>query len=332
VTLYPTLVGGGYGRKLETIATEQAVTMAVRLKRPVQLIWSRTEESIRDTFSPSTRAHLAGKFGPGRSLIGWRARITGPAAAAQTIARLHGEENKDAHASAIAGALPPYSIPSVAVEHQPCETGLPAGLTRGGAHVATCFATECFIDELARKAGLEPLGFRMTMLGGNPRLARVLATATALGDWDGGAAGSMQGLAAHEAFGSYVALLIEAGIGQNQRIRVSRAVCAVDCGRVVNPEIVRQLVEGGILHGIGLATGAPLRFDEGLPSIRGLRGYGLPRLGDTPEITVEIIESDESPGGMTELSVPPVAPAIANAIFASTGQRLRALPLTPGAA
>jgi isoquinoline 1-oxidoreductase beta subunit len=198
--------------------------------------------------------------------------------------------------------------------------------------VATCFATECFIDELARKAGLEPLGFRMTMLGGNPRLARVLATATALGDWDGGAAGSMQGLAAHEAFGSYVALLIEAGIGQNQRIRVSRAVCAVDCGRVVNPEIVRQLVEGGILHGIGLATGAPLRFDEGLPSIRGLRGYGLPRLGDTPEITVEIIESDESPGGMTELSVPPVAPAIANAIFASTGQRLRALPLTPGAA
>ena len=101
---------------------------------------------------------------------------------------------------------------------------------------------------------------------------------------------------------------------------------------MVNPEIVRQLIEGGIIHGISAATGTRIGFDRGLPTVRNLAGYGLPCLADTPEITVEIIESDEPPGGVTELSVPPVAPAIANAIFASTGQRLRSLPLTPGAA
>jgi isoquinoline 1-oxidoreductase beta subunit len=319
VTVYPTLVGGGYGRKLETIAIEQAVIMATRMKRPVQLVWSRAEESIQDGFRAPARALLAAKFGMDKRLIGWRARIAAPAVAGQ-------------EAGAIAGAVLPYAIPSVAVEHAIAQTGLRTGIWRSGAHSYTCFFNECFIDELARKAGLEPFSFRIGMLGDNPRLARVLSTATALGGWDGGAPGSIQGLAAHSAFGSHVALLVEAAIGADQRIRVSRAVCAVDCGRVVNPEIVRQLVEGGIIHGISAATGTRIGFDRGLPTVRTLAGYGLPRLADTPEISVEIVESDEPPGGVTELSVPPVAPAIANAIFASTGQRLRSLPLTPGAA
>jgi isoquinoline 1-oxidoreductase beta subunit len=124
--------------------------------------------------------------------------------------------------------------------------------------------------------------------------------------------------------------LVEAEVGGDQRIRVSRAVCAVDVGRVVNPEIVRQLIEGGIIYGIAGATGRPITFDRSVPLQRSLGGLGLPRLADTPEITVEILESEEDPGGVTELGVPTVAPAIANAIFASTGQRLRALPLVMG--
>jgi isoquinoline 1-oxidoreductase beta subunit len=335
VTVYPTLVGGGYGRKLETIAIEQAVIMATRMKRPVQLVWSRTEESIQDGFRPPARAMLSAKFGIGKRLIGWRARIAAPSAISQMIARVRdGEQvaSGEANASAVEGATPPYAIPAVAVDHVSAEAGLRTGIWRSGAHSYNCFFTESFVDELARKAGLEPLSFRIGMLGDNPRLARVLSTATALGGWDGGAPGSVQGLAAHSAFGSHVALLVEAAVGPDQRIRVSRAVCAVDCGRVINPEIVRQLIEGGIIHGISAATGNRVGFDRGLPTARTLAAYGLPRLADTPEITVEIIESDEPPGGVTELAVPPVAPAIANAIFASTGQRLRSLPLTPGSA
>jgi isoquinoline 1-oxidoreductase beta subunit len=334
VTVYPTLVGGGYGRKLETIAIEQAAVMAQRMKRPVQLTWSRAEECVQDGFRPPARGAMSAKFDMERRLIGWRARIAAPAGLAQVTARLRGGKAAalEPEAAAIDGAIPPYAIPAVAIEHAVVDVGLHTGIWRSGAHSYTCFFTECFVDELARKAGLEPLSFRIGMLGDNLRLARVLTSATMLAQWDGGAPGSVQGLAAHSAFGSHVALVVEAGIGRDQRLRVSRAVCAVDCGRVVNPEIVRQLIEGGIIHGISAATGARIRFDRGLPSARSLGGYGLPRLADAPEITVEIIDSDEPPGGVTELAVPPVAPAIANAIFASTGQRLRSLPLTPGGA
>ena len=195
VTVYPTLIGGGYGRKLETIAIEQAVIMATRMKRPVQLVWSRAEESIQDGFRSPARARLSAKFGMDKRLIGWRARIATPA--------VNGRE-----AGASDGAVPQYAIPSVSIEHAVAHTGLRTGVWRSGAHSYTCFFNECFVDELARKAGLEPFSFRMGMLGDNPRLARVLSTATALGGWDGGAPGSMQGLAAHSAFGSYVALLI----------------------------------------------------------------------------------------------------------------------------
>jgi isoquinoline 1-oxidoreductase beta subunit len=198
---------------------------------------------------------------------------------------------------------------------------------RSGAHSYTAFFTECFIDELARQAKIEPMSFRMQMLGANPRLARVLTTAATLGGWDGGAPGSAMGIAAHSAFGSHVATVVEIGIDAAQRVRVQRAVCAVDVGRVINPEILRQVIEGGIIHGIAGATGATMEFERGLPTLRGLGALGLPRLADSPEISIEIMESDEEPGGATELGVPTVAPAIANALFALTGRRVRSLPI-----
>ena len=225
------------------------------------------------------------------------------------------------------GAVPPYDIPSVAVDLLPADTGLRTGFWRSGAHSYTTFFTESFIDELARKAGIEPLSFRMQMLGGNTRLAQCLSTAAALGGWDGGGAGSRMGLAAHSAFGSHIGLLIEAEFDALRRVRVNRAVAAVDCGRVVNPTIVGQLIEGGIMHGIAAAAGRPISFQGGLPSAKAFSDLGLPRLADSPEVSVEIIPSQEPPGGVTELGVPPVAPALANALFASTGRRLRTLPL-----
>jgi isoquinoline 1-oxidoreductase beta subunit len=264
-------------------------------------------------------------------IAAWSAKIAAPAAALHVAARL------DTAASFFrpdggptAGAVPPYYIPNVAVNHVEVETGLRIGIWRGGAHSYTCFFTECFLDEVARLAGMEPLGFRMSMLGENPRLARVLTTASSIGGWDGGQPGSGMGLAAHSAFGSHVATLVEVEITREQRLRVLRAVCAVDVGRVVNPEIVRQQIEGGIIHGIAAATGSPLEIVNGVPQARTIGAYRLPILRDAPEVTVELLESEEDPGGVTELAVPTAGPAVANALFSLTGQRLRALPLAIG--
>lgn len=328
VTLHRPLVGGGYGRKLEVAAIEQAVTIALKLKRPVQLVWSRIEETMHDSYRPPALAALSASMGAGGRITGWHARMVAPSADADVAARI-GADWSDGGA-AVAGAAPPYAIPSVAIDHVPVAIGLPTGLWRSGPHSVTAFFNESFVDELAHKAKVEPLSFRMQMLGDNPRLARCLSTAAALGGWDGGEPGSALGLACHSAFGSHAALLVEVSLDAERRLKVTRAVCAVDCGEVINPDIVRQQIEGGIVYGIGGATGRAIGFAGGLADARGFDALGLPRLADSPEITVEIIPSEEPSGGVTELGVPVVAPAIANALFALTGERLRSLPLVPG--
>lgn len=330
ITVYRTLIGSGYGRKIETAAIEQAVAMAMQLNRPVQLVWSRAEELAQDNFRPPARASISARIASNGTIAAWGAKIAAPTASSVMWQRLNGSAASGGASYAVEGAVPPYDIPAVAIDHVSVDIGLATGLWRSGAHSYTAFFTECFIDELARKAGLEPFSYRMQMLGGNPRLARVLSTATALGGWDGGASGSFMGIAAHSAYGSHVATLVEVEVNEAQKIRVRRAVVAVDCGRVVNPNIVRQLVEGGTIYGISGATGNPVHVTNGLPDTRTVGSLGLPRLADSPEVIVEIVPSEEEPGGVTELAVPTVAPAIANAVFALTGQRLRSLPLVMG--
>lgn len=335
VTIHRTFIGGGYGRKLETSAIEQAVFMAAHLKRPVQLVWSRIEEVVQDGFRPPALATLSASMASNGLVTGWQARIVTPATRSQVTERLRGGVSGRADRAerfAVEGAVPPYRIPAVAIDHLPADVGLKTGMWRSGAHSYTAFFTESFLDELSRKAGIEPLSFRMQMLGENPRLARCLSTAAALGGWDGGAPGSSMGIAAHSCFGSHVAILVEVQVDKSQRVKVDRAVCAVDCGRMINPDIVRQQIEGGIIHGIAAATGNMVNFENGLPDMKGFEQLVLPRLAGSPEITVELIENDEDSGGVTELGVPAVAPAIANAVFASTGQRLRSLPFVIGGA
>jgi isoquinoline 1-oxidoreductase beta subunit len=264
----------------------------------------------------------------GGTLLGWHARIASPDVAAQLARRVGTAAGT--LAGPAAGTPPPYSIPAVAVDHLSCDTGLRVGAWRSGAHSFAAFAAESFVDELARIAGIEPLSFRMQMLGENPRLARCLTQAATIGGWDGGPPGSSMGLACHSAYGSHVATLVEVEVTAEQKARVLRAVCAVDCGRIVNPNIVRQQIEGGLLFGIAAATGAPIEFEQGRPLAYGFGGLGFPTLATSPEVTVELLESEDEPCGVTELAVPTAAPAIANALHALTGRRLRALPLVIG--
>ncbi|MBX3560334.1 MAG: xanthine dehydrogenase family protein molybdopterin-binding subunit [Sphingomonas sp.] len=330
VTLYPTLAGGGYGRKLEADAIVQAAVIALKMERPVQVIWPRIHEIQADAFRPPAAARMSAWVAGGR-IQGWQARIAAADASAALARRLGVPASfLRPDGGPAAGAPPPYGIAHVRIDHVDADTGIAAGIARGGARSYTSFFTECFVDELARAAGIDPLTFRMGMLGGNPRLGRCLVAATAIGGWDGGAPGSNMGIAAVSAYGSHIAALVEVETTTDQRVRVTRAVCAVDCGRIVNPELVKQQIEGGLIHGISLATGRPLLFEGGLPTARTIDDYGLPRLRDAPEVSVELIESEDDPGGVTELAVPVAAPAVANAWFALTGNRVRALPIRVG--
>jgi isoquinoline 1-oxidoreductase subunit beta len=207
-----------------------------------------------------------------------------------------------------------------------------AGYMRGSPHREICFFNESFIDELARAAGIEPLAFRMSMLGSDPRLARCLQGAARLAQWDGGAPGSTMGIAGCSAFGSHIGLVASATIGDDRRVKVHRLVAAVDCGRVVNAGLVEQQIAGGLIWALGQATTAAAEWVAGMPRARPLGGIGLPRIGDVPEIAVEIISSSEALGGVSGLGTTVLAPAVANAIFAATGKRMRSLPFEPMAA
>jgi isoquinoline 1-oxidoreductase beta subunit len=331
ITIHPMPGGAGYGRRFETDAIEQAALIAMKMGRPVQLTWSRVQEIRNDRFRPPAAARMAARFGNSATIAAWQARIVAPRATAGLLARLQpGRLFAASDEADVAGAVPPYGIPAVSIERVPVDVGIEPGAWRSGAHSYTCFFTECFIDELARRASIEPVSFRMQLLGENQRLAQVLTQAAMLGGWDGGPPGSGIGIACHSAYGSHIALLVEVEIGADQRIRVLRAVAAVDCGRVINPELVKQQVEGGIVHGIAAATGRPLRFAHGVPTATTLADLGLPVLANAPEITVEIMPSQEEPGGVTELGVPPAGPAVASALASLTGRRLRRLPLVLG--
>ncbi|WP_375397285.1 molybdopterin cofactor-binding domain-containing protein [uncultured Sphingomonas sp.] len=339
VIVHPMPVGGGFGAGLEHQAAVQAAILAQRLKRPVQLTWSRGETSLHDAVRAPAVARLAARLDGNGRILGWLAKIAAPATGHELARRLLAGDPAAAAALAIAGkgdgyavagAVPFYQIPSYAVDHHAAEIGVPTGHLRGGAHGYTCFFTECFIDELAHAAQTEALSFRIGMLGGDARLARCLSTAAALGGWQGGIPGSGQGIACHSFRGSHIAVLAEARVDEDQTIGVDRIVAAVDCGRQVNPDIVRQNIEGGLVFGMATALGASTRWRKGLGSARGFGDIGLPRLADVPDITVEMIPSEADPGGVSELAVPPVAPAIANALRSATGLRIRSLPLRVG--
>lgn len=335
VLVHPMLIGGGFGANLEHLVAEQAALLTQKLKRPVSLVWSRAEDLLHDRYRPPAVARMAARLDSNGQIVGWQAKIAAPRTGHELARRLIGGDPALAlaralpgvgDAYAVAGAAPFYSIPNYAVDHYPVEIGVPTGHWRSGAHSYTAFFTECFIDELAHVVGTEPLSFRISMLGGDTRAARCLSTVASLGGWGGGTAGSGQGIACHSFRGSHIAVLAEAHM-EGGRPAVDRLVAAVDCGRMINPDVVKQQIEGGLIFGMAEALGSATGFTRNLADARRLGALDLPRLADTPDIIVQLIASEADPGGVGELAVPPVAPAIANALQSATGGRMRSLPL-----
>lgn len=335
VVLFQMPAGGSFDAAYENDVAVQAAIISRAMKRPIQLVWSRAEDILRDLPRAPARARLSATLSSGTTIDAWHVAIATPSSRHEWHGRLDGLSPQvametaagKADAAAINGAVPPYLIPNLAVDHLPVDTAIPSGQWRGNADGYTAFFTECFIDELAHAAGTDPFGFRMAMLGKQPELARCLQRASEVGDWTGGVAGSGQGLACLSMRGSHIALMAVARPGANGLI-VERIVAVADVGRVLNPGIVKQQIEGGIVFGLAAAVGATTRYRRGVASARALRDIGLPNLAQMPDITVELLPSSREPGGFEEVGVPGVAPAIANALFTVTGQRLRRLPLS----
>ena len=339
--LYPMPAGGSFDRRLEHEHAIEAALIAREVGRPVQLTWSRWQEQLRLLPRPPAAIAISAHLVPDGSLPSFAARIATPPAALEFGQRLLKNRTSWAAREAVAGQadplaceglLPPYRAAHARVDHVPVALPLPSGRLRGNAHGITCFAVESFMDELARAAGREPLAFRMALLGDDPRLALCLQRAGRLASWDGGAAGSRQGLACHRMqlgpASGRIALVATVAPGSGPA-RVTRLAASVEIGRVINRDIALQQIEGGLLYGLGLALGSGLEYRDGIVRQERLRDLNLPRLADCPEIGIDLVESTGAPFDPGELPVAPVAPAIANALFAATGRRLRALPLLP---
>ncbi len=333
--LYPMPAGGSFDRRLEHDHAIEAAAIARAVGRPVQLTWSRWQEHVAGWPRTPVAAVMAAKLASGGAITGWKARLAMPASAHEFGRRLFGGLNPgnamaaskgEGDSLAMEGAVPPYAIADMAIEHVPVSIALPTARLRGNAHGYTAFFNECFIDELAHHAGREPLSYRIAMLGHEPRLVACLLRAATLANWDAGADASGQGLACHIIGGGRIAVIATARRDETG-VRVDQIAAVADIGRIVNLDIARQQIEGGLVFGIGLALGSSTNYANGLPEVGRIGALGLPLLGDCPEIEVDFIDSDAQPADPGELGVAAVAPAIANALFSATGLRFRKLPL-----
>lgn len=335
VTLYPMLSGGSFDHNLDNDIAAQVAQIAKKMDRPVQLVWSRPEDLMHDHYRAPSHARFDAAMIKAGRVDAMQIKIAAPPSAREQVKRLfEGMDTVEAMRSsigeadikAIDGLDIPYDIPNLTVDHHSAFVGVPTGNWRSNAHSSNIFYLESFIDELAAKAGIEPLSFRMQMMNNQPRLARCLTSVATMAAWDGGLDNSGQGMACHSMRGGYIAVIASASRGASG-LEVRRISATVDIGRIIHPDIARQQIEGGIVFGLAMALGSATRFENGLPTARRLSDLSLPRLAEIPPIQIEFIRSEEEPVGYEELGVPAVAPAVANALFSATGVRLRQIPL-----
>lgn len=341
VALYPMPAGGSFDARLEHDHAIEIALIARELGRPVQLTWPRRSEMIRSRPRAPAWVLIGAQLSKVNigAIDSLRLRIAAPPAAREFGRRLFGnltsmaairETTGQPDPMVCDGAVPPYQLPSVLVEHIPVEIGLPVGRVRGNAHGPNIFAIESFIDEIAAKFDREPLSFRMAMLGSDVRLAACLQRAAQLAGWDGGVNQSGQGIACArigEGPGAArIACVATARQGEGG-VRVTRLSAAVDIGRIINHDIALQQIEGGLVFGIGIALGNPVKYRSGVPETLDYEALGLPTLADCPEMRIELMASQAPPADPGELGAVVAPPAIANALFSATGLRLRRLPL-----
>ena len=336
VTVHTTHLGGGFGRRSETDFVVEACQVSKAVGAPVRLIWSREDDIRHDQYRPAARHQLRAGLAADGSPVGWSHHVISPSIIAKFlpgwlpdfVAHLGGPLKGGVDGNAIEGAAGnPYAFPNLEVRYTQADLGIPVGFWRSVAHSHTAFAVECFVDELAELAGSDPVVFRRGLLAGAPRAVAVLDLAAERAGWGSPPpAGRSRGVALHESFGTWVAQVAEVSV-ESGTVRVHRVVCVVDCGQVVNPDTVVAQMEGGIAYGLSAALKEKISIGGGRVKQSGFVDYPVLTMREMPAIEVHIVPSPMEPGGVGEPGTPPIAPAVANAVYAASGKRIRKLPI-----
>jgi isoquinoline 1-oxidoreductase beta subunit len=329
VKLHTTLLGGGFGRRavLDSHFVVEAVQISKAVKKPVKVIWTREDDIRGGFYRPRAYHSVSGGVDSAGKVVVWQHRIV-----CQSIVAGTPFENAMFHEGvehmAVEGVADmPYAIPNRLTEWHQAPGGVPVLWWRSVGHSHNAFAVECFLDELAHAAGRDPLEVRLELLAERPRHKRVLELAASKAGWGTEPPpGRARGLAVHASFGSHVAQVAEVSVSGKGAIRVHRVVCAIDCGPIVNPETIRAQMEGAIVYGLSAALHGEITFEKGRVRQSNFHDYPVLRMSEMPRVEVHIVESKDSMGGVGEPGLPPIAPAVANAVFAATGRRLRSLP------
>jgi isoquinoline 1-oxidoreductase subunit beta len=329
VQLHTTFLGGGFGRRAnpQSDFVVEAVYVAKAAGAPVKVIWTREDDMRGGWYRPAFLHAIEGGIDASGNAVCWRSRLVGQSIMTGTpFAAIFMKGDYDPASVEGVDDLP-YAIPNLTVESHQAEINVPVQWLRSVGHSHTAFAVECFIDELAAVARKDPYQFRRQLLLKQPRHLGVLDLAAQKAGWDKPLPKGMgRGIAVHFAFGSYSALVAEVSVTEG-KIRVHRMVCAIDCGQYVNPGIIASQLEGGAIFGASAALFQELTFERGRLQQTNFNSFPVMRMNECPEFETYIVESKEKAGGIGEPSVPCAAPAIANAVFAATGKRIRRLPI-----
>jgi isoquinoline 1-oxidoreductase beta subunit len=334
VRIHTTFLGGGFGRRGNPHSdfVVEAVEIAKAVKKPVKLVWTREDDMKAGFYRPMWYDRISAGLDNDGRLIAWRHTIVGQSIMVDTP--FEGAMIKNGvDITSVEGADDiPYAIPNILVDLHSPKFPVTVQWWRSVGHSHTAFVVESFIDEVAHAAGKDPLEFRRSLLAGKPRHRKVLELAAQKALWGTPPPdGRSRGISLAESFGSIVAQVAEVSVNPQGRVRVHRVVCAVDCGRFVNPKTIEAQMESGIIFGLSAALHGAITLKDGRVEQSNFNNYQVVRMNEAPQIEVHIIPSTEKPGGVGEPGTPPIAAAVANAVFASTGARVRALPMTPEA-
>jgi len=330
VQIHTTLLGGGFGRRANPVSdfVVEAVHVAKVAKAPVKVIWTREDDIRGGWYRPMWHDRFAAGFDADGNPVAWTHTIVGQSIMMGTpFAAFAIKEGVDS--TSVEGAADIlYGLPNLQVDLHTPTIGVPVQWWRSVGHSHTGFSVEAFLDEVAHAGGKDPYELRRVLLAKQPRMLAVLDLAAKKANWGSKLPpGIGRGIATHFSFDSYVAQVIEASVGKGGEVRVHRVVCAIDCGLVINPDTVKAQMEGGIVYGLTAALKTEITLKDGRVEQGNFNDYPMLRIFESPEIEVHIVPSTEHPTGVGEPGVPPAAPALANAIFAATGKRIRRLPI-----
>jgi isoquinoline 1-oxidoreductase beta subunit len=325
IAVHVPLAGGAFGRRIEDDFVLDALEVSKFARRPVQVVWTREDDLRHDWYRPCSLHCLEARLSSAGLLAAWRHRIVAP-----SVLGSHDPGYAEpVDPTAVEGALElPYQVRHLQVEYVRAELPIPVGFWRSVGHSYNAFVVECFVDEIAAAADRDPVLLRRSLLAGAPRHLAVLDRAVREAGARPHGAGRGRGVAVHASFGSFVAMVADVTASADGSIAVDRVVCAADCGFAVHPDGVVAQIEGGIVYGLSAVLRGLVRFDAGAAAVSNFHDYPVLRFDQMPAVDVHLVDGDpEVLGGVGEIGVPPIAPAVCNAIFAATGRRVRALPL-----